>query len=547
MQALSLEFAQGLTPRPYQTEAIEKLYQWFSENLTGNPCLIAPTGSGKSILTAMICKDALKWHGTKVLMMSHVKEIIEQNAKKLMEYWPNAPLGVYCAALKRKELGNPITFGTINSLLRQGEKIGHIDLVIIDEAHRVSHKNEGGYRRLINHLMQINPGLRVIGLTATPFRLGHGTITNGDNTLFDDLIETVTIPELLAIGALAPLRSKHTGLTLDVSGVGTSKGDYKQDELQAAVDTEDNNQAIVQEMIERGRDRLHWMVFCTGVDHVNHITDLLNQNGVSAVAVTGELSTLERDFRIKQFTSGQVKALVNCEVLTTGFDFCDVDLLALLRPTKSVTLYLQICGRGMRIKSHIDDCLVLDFAGLVATHGPVTNPYIKEKRPTKGDGTPPTRVCNDCGEICHAAAKECSHCGFLFPEPEKKEFHLDADADIMGDDLNKLHELTVRDWTWRVQQSKSNGRDMLKVTYYGQYYSDPPITEFLCVLHDSGIAQKHMRILNYICNNSGVDVMTHQTLDELANALNSASPPSAVEYKINGKYQDIKSRIWPPF
>jgi DNA repair protein RadD len=181
--------------RDYQTRAINQLYDWMRTN-SGHPCLVLPTGSGKSHIVAALCKDALQnWPETQILMLTHVKELIEQNAEKMRLHWPNAPLGIYSAGLGSKRL-DAITFAGIQSVRNKSELIGHVDLVIIDECHLVSHKQEGGYRTLIDELTQINPTLRVIGLTASPYRLGHGLITDAP-ALFDGLIEPTSIEELI--------------------------------------------------------------------------------------------------------------------------------------------------------------------------------------------------------------------------------------------------------------------------------------------------------------------------------------------------------------
>ena len=195
--------------RPYQQRAIDQLYEWFKTN-TGNPCLVLPTGAGKSHIVAALCKDAVQnWSGTRILMLTHVKELIEQNAEKMRLHWPNAPMGIYSASIGKRQLGEPITFAGIQSVVKKADLLGHIDLVIIDECHLVNHKNEGGYRTLLADLQAINPNMRVVGLTATPFRLGHGLITDKP-AIFDDLIEPASIDELIYHGYLSTLKSKVT-------------------------------------------------------------------------------------------------------------------------------------------------------------------------------------------------------------------------------------------------------------------------------------------------------------------------------------------------
>ena len=368
--------------RDYQTRTIDQLYQWFEAGNEGNPCLVLPTGSGKSHIIAALCKDALQsWPETRILMLTHVRELIEQNAEKMRQHWPNAPMGIYSAGLRRKELGEPITFAGIQSVRSKAKQIGHVDLVIIDEAHLVSHKDEGGYRTLLTDLRVINANLRVIGLTASPYRLGHGYITDKP-AIFDALIEPVSIEELIFKGFLCNLRSKLTTTKLEVDGVKKRGGEYIESELQAAVDTDDKNSRVVAEIIKLGAERRSWLVFCAGVAHAHHVKDAMVAQGIVAECVTGETPSAERDRMLTDFKAGRIRALTNANVLTTGFDAPGIDLVAMLRPTMSPGLYVQMAGRGLRIAPGKNDCLVLDFAGVVEQHGPITAVRAPPKRVT---------------------------------------------------------------------------------------------------------------------------------------------------------------------
>ncbi|MGL4404422.1 MAG: DEAD/DEAH box helicase family protein, partial [Notoacmeibacter sp.] len=441
--------------RPYQQKAIDDLYAWMREH-DGNPCLVLPTGAGKSHIVAALCKDAIQnWPETRILMLTHVKELIEQNAEKMFQHWPNAPMGIYSASLRKKQLGEPITFAGIQSIAKKSDQIGFIDLIIIDECHLVSHKDEGGYRTLIAELKAINPHLRVVGLTATPFRLGHGLITDKP-AIFDGLIEPVEIIGLIEAGYLAPLRSKITKTQLSSDGVRKRGGEFIESELQAAVNTDPLNAAIVQEVIELAGVRKAWLFFCAGVDHARNVATCLNELGISAACVTGDTPKKERERLLRDFKAGRLRALTNANVLTTGFDYPDIDLIALLRDTLSPGLYIQMGGRGLRLKSHTDHCLVLDFAGVVARHGPIVAVQ-PPKKGGSGEGQAPIKVCDHCHEINHAAAKNCTNCGEPFPAPEKPPMQLRND-DIMG---LAGSELAVTQWHWAVHESRTSGKEML--------------------------------------------------------------------------------------
>jgi len=527
--------------RDYQQRTIDQLYAWFEQGNTGNPCLVLPTGSGKSHIVAALCKDALqKWPDTSVLMLTHVKELIEQNAEKMRQHWPGAPMGIYSASIGKKQLGEPITFAGIQSIRTKAQQIGHVDLVIIDECHLVNHKDEGGYRKLLGALTSINPALRVIGLTATPYRLGHGLITDAP-AIFSDLIEPVSIEELLFKDYLSKLRSKVTGVRLDVSKVKKRGGEYIESELQAAVDTDDNNQRVVSEVIQLAGNRKAWLFFCTGVKHAKHVADVLNEQGVAAACVTGDTPKAERASILAQFKAGKLRALTNANVLTTGFDYPDIDLIAMLRPTMSPSLYVQMAGRGMRPKSHTDHCLVLDFAGVVSTHGPITAVQPPRKAGT-GEGEAPVKVCDSCNELCPISAKECPACGTPFPLPKPKKLHLHTD-DIMGLEAQDLY---VTKWRWKKHISKASGKEMLAVTYYGAL-SDTPIIEYLPINHQGYAGQKALQKLLNAKQKSKAPNTDDNSINGIADAMNKGIPPAIISYKKDGKFYTVINREWTDF
>jgi len=525
--------------RDYQQRAVDQLYDWFGSN-EGNPCLVLPTGAGKSHIIAHLCKDALQnWPGTRILMLTHIGELIVQNAAQLRLHWPNAPMGIYSASVGKRQLGEPITFAGIQSIHRKADLIGHIDLVFIDECHLVSHKDEGTYRIFLEALKSTNPALRVVGLTATPMRLGHGLITDKP-ALFDDLIDPVTIEELIYKGHLAPLHSKVTSLRYDLGDVHKRGGEWIESELQAAVDTDRNNQEVVEEVIALAGNRKAWLFFCTGVAHAQHIAAILSAKGIRAGCVTGATPKAERKALIEQFKAGEIRALTNANVLTTGFDYPDIDLIALLRPTMSAALYIQMAGRGLRPKSHTDHCLVLDFAGVVEKHGPITAINVtKAKRKGEGEGEAPVKICENCDEIVHISIMTCPTCGAPFPIPEKPKLTLRND-DIMG---LEAEEIAVSNWNWRQHISRSSGKEMLAVTYYGAL-SDPSITEYLTICHSGYAGDSAWRKLGEIASKAAVSFDQKEDLEEMADRLNLGAHPASIQYNKDGKFFRVLRREW---
>ncbi|HMA78345.1 MAG TPA: helicase-related protein, partial [Candidatus Paceibacterota bacterium] len=303
----------------------------------------------------------------------------------------------------------------------------------------------------------------------------------------------MTIRELIYGGYLSPLVSRATHTRYSTDGVHKRGGEYIESELQAAVDTDPQNIEVAKEIVKLAGDRKAWLLFCTGVDHAYHMRDALRALGIDTETVTGKTSKTDRDSILERYKAGEIRAVTNANVLTTGFDYPGVDLIAMLRPTMSPGLYIQMVGRGFRIKPHTDHCLVLDFAGVIAMHGPITAVDAPESHePTDETGLPPSKECPSCMYIIAAGHKVCPNCGYEFLAAET-EYEL-RDDDIMGDDGMALN---VQYWTWETKTSKS-GNPMVVVSYYGSY-SDPVLREYLLIWAD-GFAGKKGRVnLNEIC------------------------------------------------
>ena len=524
--------------RDYQQRAIDQVYAWFEAGHTGHPCIVMPTGSGKSHVIAELCRDAItSWPETRILMLTHVKELIAQNNEKLLEHWPGAPVGIYSAGLRSKRL-DQISFGSIQSLRGKEAMIGHIDLILVDEAHLIGHERTGGYRTLIAGLLAINPALRVIGLTATPWRLGHGTITDGDALFSEPLIEPASIEELIHRNFLAPLRSKATETVLDTTGVHMRGGDFIESELQAAVNTTVLNDKVTDEIIRRADGRKHWLCFCVGVKHAERVRDALRGRGIAAEMILGSTPHAQRADIIDRFKAGEITALTNANVLTTGFDYPEIDLIALIRPTKSPSLYVQMAGRGMRIKGHVDDCVVLDFGGLVMTHGPITAIDPPGK---KGNGDPPMKICPECQEIIPLSCMTCPACGHEFEAVNKAPSKI-HNLDIMGLDAD---EMDVESWKWRSVISRTSGKPMLTVRYYSRDYSVDPVTEYITIAHEGYAGERSRGTLAHIARQAGAKDATELSgMDEIAERLNIARQPTKIKFRRDGKFYRVTDRVW---
>jgi DNA repair protein RadD len=506
--------------RSYQVEAVNSIWEYFRTK-SGNPVVAMPTGTGKSIVIARFLQSVYApYPAQRVMMLTHVKELIQQNFEKLQMVWPFAPCGIYSAGLKSKQYNRPITFAGIASVAKMWALFGRIDLIIIDEAHLVSPNEETMYQAFINGLLSINPLLKVIGLTATPWRLGHGHITDpvvkADGTerpsIFTDVCFDITGIEafnrLIAEGYLSPLVPKRTRTVLDVDGVHMRGGEYIEKELQTAVDKDELTYAALKEAMELGHDRKKWLIFASGTDHADHIADMLNDLGVPAGCVHSKREG--RDQTIKDFKSGLLRAVVNNNVLTTGFDDPEIDMIIVLRPTASSVLWVQMLGRGTRplyapgfdldtIEGRLAsieaggkrNCLVLDYAGNTPRLGPVNDPVVPRRKGQKG-GDAPVKECPVCMCYVHASLRWCNGelpdgttCTHEFKFETKLKQSAGTNDLIAGDmpitEVYKVDHISV------ARHSKVGVPDMLKVSYFCGLQM---FTEYVCVAHTNYAGKK---------------------------------------------------------
>ena len=525
--------------RYYQSDSINATFDYFAKGGTGNPINALPTGTGKSVIIAEFIRIACAhFPKTRVMMLTHVKELIEQNFEKLLTLWPTAPAGIYSSGLKRKDTHCPITYAGIGSVNGKSHLFGHIDLIVIDEAHLVSPKSTTMYRKFIDDLKKINPKIKVIGYTATAYRLGTGMLTDGG--LFTDICYDATklgaFNRLISEGFLAPLVPKRTKSQLDVSDVRIQGGEFVLKELQNAVDREEVTFAALHELREQAEDRNHWLIFATGIEHSQHIVDMLDSMGISAIAVHSKMKAEDRDAAIAMFKAGEVRALVNNNILTTGFDFPAMDCIAVLRPTSSPGLWVQMLGRGTRPYEGKENCLVLDFAGNTKRLGPINDPVLPRKKGKKGGGVAPVRCCDACNTYCHASLRLCPECGEEFPREVKIRTQAASDNLIIGD-LPVIEPFNVSTIVYAIHTPRDNRPPSLKVTYYCGLRQ---FSEYICIEH-TGFAGKRARDWwrerDMDCTDDSALPADVEAAMDMAGGL---LQPTSIKVWVNKKYPEIK-------
>ena len=401
----------GITPRPYQVEALEALDDHMRNKET-NPCVAIPTGGGKSILIAWAIQQWKRdYPPFRVVVLAHRKELVEQNAEELAGLWPGGDIGIYSAALKRRDLDNDVLFASIDSVCDKWGEFAPFDVIIVDESHRIPTKGEGKYRSFIQGCKTQNENLKVIGFTATPYRMGCGQICHKDHIL-NEICYEANVADLITDGYLCNLRSKIGDVQPDLENVKrNSGGDYVVNSLAAAVDTNEVVQKAIRSAMAviQQEQRKSIVFFCVDVQHCKDVTQELRKYGLDVPMVTGKTPIHERTRIAELFKAGQVRALANVNVYTEGFNAKRIDCIVLLRPTLSPGMYVQMVGRGLRVHPSKEDCLVLDYAHCIDTHGPID---------CVDGGDTPIAVCANCGDAFSRAVRVCPNCGWEIPKQE---------------------------------------------------------------------------------------------------------------------------------
>lgn len=459
--------------RYYQREAINAVLNEFKQERNALVELCA--GSGKSVVIAGLIKELKKYkpYG-RVLMVVDSATLVAQNVDKIYKVNPELNIGTFSASLKEKNLNADIVCGTIQSLYKKTpNELGVFEILCIDEAHMISPNDNTIYRTLIKNLQVLNPRLRICGLTATPFRMDTGMITDGDNALFDRICYSFDMNKGIKEGFLSPLISQVSKQELDLSGVKISRTtkDYDIRSLDVIMSNQERVQMTVHEALELCKERKHVLWFCSSLHHIELIKEELITCGEKCEVIIGSTSQSERT-RIKTaFEHEEIKHILSCDALLKGFDCPCVDCLVCLAPTKSTGRYIQEVCRGDRKCEGKINCLVLDFANLIATHGAVNDIKI-EKKINKETNKPElevvkiinnTKLCLNCRTAIPIKATECPHCHYIYTQEELLKHDITPSKLNIMEDFNAC-KLKV-DKVFYKQYTSKSGRDCLKIDY----------------------------------------------------------------------------------
>lgn len=403
-----------ITPRADQLGALAAILDALARGLR-RPLVEAPCAWGKSVLIAMLAL-ALVRRGWRVLILAHRHELLEQNTGALLRLDPAADVGICSASLRSDRLDAAIVVGGTATIFRRIQRLGRIDAVLLDEAHLLG----PGSASMLGTILKALGEPPLIGFTATPYRTDSGSLISAE--LFDEIVWRMGVVEAIGAGLLVPLVTKSPKAGhIDTSGVAIVAGEFQQRPLeQAALAGNVTRDAVIRSLEVADEERRHSLLFfAIGVAHCAAISEVLRSRGIGHAVITGETPTEERAEAIARFRAGELRALVNCNVLSVGFDARNIDLVAFLRPTVSPVLWTQAAGRGMRTWPGKADCRLLDFGGNILRHGPINAIKLRPQgaRHDAKAAADRVRICPRCDEINETTTVTCTSCGMVLIKP----------------------------------------------------------------------------------------------------------------------------------
>lgn len=469
--------------RDYQSDAKAALYDYLRRK-DGNPCVVIPTAGGKSICIASVAADAVNvWRG-RVLILVHVKELVDQNSKELKGLCPDLPVGVYSAGLDRRDTKEPVIVAGIQSIYNKIDLFEPFDLVMVDEVHMVPPDGEGRYQTFLNAAKAKNPNIRMVGWTATPFRTQGGLICRREN-LFNEVCYEANVKDLIDAGWLSKITAKAGIANADLDHLHIRAGEFVPEDVEKAMGEDRLVATACREIVEKTKDRKACLIFCTSVEHCRKVAKLVaSYSGEECAIVTGDTPDDKRDEIIRRLKGEEIpidlfggtlpplKYCCNVSVMTTGTNIRRLDTIALLRPTASAGLYIQMVGRGFRLSPETGktECLVLDYGKNVERFGPIDAVNVREPARANGETGPLVKICPQCRSLVPLSVMLCKDCGYQFPRQETErrthEAHADNAAILSGEVTLETHDVTdVLFQVWTKRDAPEDAPRTVRVTY----------------------------------------------------------------------------------
>jgi len=575
------------TLRPYQQQAVDATVKHFRQT-NESAVIVLPTGSGKSLVISELARLA----NHSILVLAHVKELVEQNHAKYESYGLSA--NIYSAGLGKKETEHQVTFASVQSVSPNlADFKRSFSLIIVDECHRIgqiddSKTDQNQYQKIISHLQSFNSNLKLLGLTATPYRMGsgwiyrdhyHGFTRGQDDAVFKHCIFDMPLGLMIKQGFLStPTLIDAAIAHYDFSTLNaSSNGNYPEQAVNSLLTQYKRvTKAIIEQVVSLAATRQGVMVFAATTKHAQEIMGYLDDHvGAQNIAlILGSTPNNERDDIINRFKNKDIKYLVNVAVLTTGFDAPHVDLIALLRPTQSVSLFQQIVGRGLRLCPGKTDCLIIDYA---SSGFDLYSPEVGASKPNSdsvpvmvpcpmcqfgntfwgivdGDGDiiehfgrrcmgfediDGARIrcdyryrfkeCGQCGAENDIAARNCQQCQHAIIDPD----------DLLKKSLKLKDAMVIRCQGMSLSIDEKSP-DSVKITYYDE--DGNTLNEYFDFSKKGGVTAFNKQFSKRVNNN---EVITHFRTSQQALALaNKLTPPDFIIARKQKYYWKIQEKIF---
>ena len=480
--------------RGYQINAKKDTYRYWKDGTGTAPIIVAPTGAGKSVIIASIINDIRRKNpNVRFCMATHVWELVEQNSKRLALFNPEleGDIGIV-SGQQGNDHNHPIVCGTIQTLARRLDQMEHNDpfaLLIIDEAHLLPVKATSQYRTFIDWARDKNPEMRILGLTATPYRLDSGYLHEGENALFDGVSYDIEIKTLIEHGHLVTPKTRWSGATMNHDLLKIRAGEYTAESQDSAMNMED----MIKDALSQGNNTKadRWLWFFPSVESAEKASEYIAEiQDHRCVCIHGGQTPNHRDMYLHMFRDGHATHCTNVQVMTTGIDIPQINHVVLGFTTKSTNKYVQTIGRGLRPHPHKENCIVLDYGRNAMRHGTLDRLMVQTKE-KKDTSVVAARHCKVCGAYMSANEQVCVECGNAFP---KRFAKLTFNKRFNGEVLSWLVEPTTAkiDRTLYKTWDGKSGFKTVKIGYYTEH--GEWLNEWICPEHpDNHIATRIYR------------------------------------------------------
>lgn len=487
--------------RPYQIRTLD--HAWEALQVQLNVLISAPCAAGKTILFSKIVQRLLRENPAfRCLILTDREILVTQSRDKLASVAPelSADIGIVCSSVATdKELHKRVTIASRQTLINHLDRFEPVQLAIVDECHLMAVPNEqkelpDQFAVIVARLREYNPRMRLVGCTASPYRLGTGYIYGSNNRegscpYFDQVDAEITTKELLAEGFIAPLVGRvKTGDNFinDLQGVAITGGEYNLGQLSSLMCKEVHVQSCIDAWKEYASDRKKTLVFCTTIKHAETVAEAFTSQGIPAYAIHSKLSPVEESARMAALATGSAKVFTSVAKLTTGMDVVDLDCGIMARPTKSTALYKQMVGRFQRLAPEKDDALILDLVGCTKEFGTDMDNLKVQIPRGSGEGDAPYKICPGenadgtvCGQSVHASLMYCPFCGFAFPRTEEIDAKLGKLEKVTFNKQPEPEAYYVQSVKYDIHESRNSGKYLIKVTYSCGPFST--LYEYVCL------------------------------------------------------------------